>query len=93
VFPTFPPFRHEIAKSAVMKTSWTTREAARAAKISRATLQSWIASKKIVAPSVRLIKGKAVRVWNASDIKKLRAAKSAIYGQGKGKKRESRRAR
>jgi predicted site-specific integrase-resolvase len=70
-----------------MRTSWTTREAARAVKISRASLQEWIRRGKIVAPSVRLIKGKAVRVWNASDIKKLHAVKSKIYGQGKGKRR------
>ncbi len=70
-----------------MKTSWTTGEAAKAAKISRASLQEWIRLKKIVAPAVRLIKGKAVRVWDASDIKKLRVVKSKIYGQGKGKRR------
>jgi len=48
---------------------------------------AWIRLGKIIAPSVRLVKGKAVRVWNASDIKKLRAVKSEIYGQGKGKRR------
>jgi hypothetical protein len=76
-----------------MKTSWTTGEAARAAKISRASLQEWIRLGKVIAPRVQLIKGKAVRVWNARDIKELRAVKSEIYGQGKGKRLEKGRAR
>jgi hypothetical protein len=64
---------------------YTTAEAARAAKISRATLQAWIASAKISAPAVQLIEGKAVRVWTHADLAKLRAVKLAIYGKGKGK--------
>ena len=72
-----------------MKTSLTTGEAAKAAKISRASLQEWIRQGKIVAPPVRLVEGKAVRLWTARDIAKLRKVKSEIYGQGKGKRRAS----
>lgn len=64
----------------------TTEQAARAVKISRATLQFWVGSGKIAAPAVQLIEGKAVRLWNASDIQKLRAVKTAIYRKGRGRK-------
>jgi hypothetical protein len=69
-----------------MKT-WTTKQAARAAKISRASLQEWIRLGKIFAPPVQLVRGKAVRLWRARDIDRLRAVKSRIYGTGKGKRR------
>jgi hypothetical protein len=61
----------------------TTEQAARAAKISRATLQSWIASVKIDAPEVQLFEGKAVRLWGDADVKHLRALKAEIYGKGR----------
>src|SRR5712691_4065709 len=64
----------------------TTGQAARAAKISRATLQFWISSGKIAAPAVQPIEGRAVRLWKASDIQKLRAVKIAIYRKGRGRK-------
>jgi excisionase family DNA binding protein len=72
-----------------MKKSFTTSEAANVVKISRASLQEWIRRGKIVAPPVRLVEGKAVRVWTARDVQKLRKVKSEIYGQGKGKRRAS----
>jgi hypothetical protein len=71
-----------------MKTC-NTREAARAAKISRATLQEWIASAKIKAPPVRLVKGKAVRLWSTTDLARVRAVKAKIYRKGRGRKRKS----
>jgi excisionase family DNA binding protein len=61
----------------------TTEEAAEAVKISRATLQVWIASGKIKAPEVQLIDGKAVRLWNVRDIERLRAVKAESYGKGR----------
>lgn len=76
-----------------MKKTWTTGQAAEAANISRASLQEWIRLGKISAPPVQLVKGKAVRLWTARDIEKLRDVKSEIYGQGKGKRQEKRRAR
>jgi len=68
----------------------TTAKAARAAKISRATLQFWIASGKIDAPRVQLVEGKAVRLWKASDVKRLRAVKATIYRKGRGRKAKRR---
>src|SRR6267143_7072398 len=64
----------------------TTEQAARAAKISRASLQEWIRLGKIAAPPVQLVKGKAVRLWNAADIKCLRTVKATIYRKGRGRK-------
>lgn len=66
----------------------TTTEAARAAKISRASLQEWIRHKKVAAPAVQLVNGRAVRLWTPRDVQKLRAIKSKIYGMGKGKKKK-----
>jgi predicted site-specific integrase-resolvase len=66
----------------------TTATAARAAKISRATLQEWIRAGKFKAPDVQLVGGKGVRLWGASDLKRLLAAKNKLYGQGKGKKKD-----
>jgi hypothetical protein len=66
--------------------SCTTEEAARAAGISRATLQAWIASRQIKAPDVQLVEGKAVRLWNADDLDRLRAVKGDIYRKGRGRK-------
>ncbi len=64
----------------------TTKDAARAAKISRATLQFWISSGKIAAPAVQLVEGRAVRLWKAADIERLRTVKAAIYRKGRGRK-------
>ena len=61
----------------------TTEQAARAVKISRATLQFWIASHKIEAPGVQLIDGRAVRLWSAVDLSRLRGVKAEIFGKGR----------
>jgi hypothetical protein len=73
-----------------MKRSLTTAEAARAARLSRASLQEWIRTGKIAAPPVQLVEGKAVRLWTAREIKRLRSVRSEIYGRGKGKRTEKR---
>ena len=64
----------------------TTGQAARAAGVSRATLQWWIKGGKIRAPKTRLISGRAVRLWTSSDLNRLRAVKVAIYRRGRGRK-------
>ncbi len=66
--------------------SYTTEEAAEAVGISRATLQAWIASGQFKAPDVRLVEGKAVRLWNADDLAKLKSVKAEIYRKGRGRK-------
>lgn len=64
----------------------TTREAARAVKITRQTLQSWIASGRIAAPPIEIVDGKATRLWREADIKQLATVKAAIYRRGRGRK-------
>jgi predicted site-specific integrase-resolvase len=56
----------------------TTAEAARAARISRASLQAWIRAGHIEAPNVQLIGGKAVRLWAPADIQRIRNFKGTL---------------
>jgi len=57
---------------------YTTVEVAKLTKIPRATLQFWISTRKISAPRVRLVKGRAVRLWNAAQIEKARKLKGTL---------------
>jgi len=63
----------------VSRPTYTTQEAADAAKITRVTLQDWIARRKIKAPRVRLRAGRAVRLWTESDIARLRREREKLY--------------
>jgi len=47
-------------------------------KIPRATLQFWIATRKIAAPRVRLLKGRAVRLWNEAQVEKARKLEGTL---------------
>jgi excisionase family DNA binding protein len=60
-----------------MKTC-TTSQAARAAGISRATLQVWIKDGKIKAPKTRLVGGTAVRLWSKTDIEQAKKFKGSL---------------
>jgi hypothetical protein len=66
----------------------TTRKAARAAGISLATLQRWIAAHKVSAPRLRIRHGRAVRLWTGRDVEGLRQYKAAHYRKGRGRKKE-----
>jgi predicted site-specific integrase-resolvase len=66
----------------------TTRKAARAAGISLATLQRWIAAGKVSAPRLRIRHGRAVRLWTARDVEQLRRYKAAHYRKGRGRKKK-----
>jgi excisionase family DNA binding protein len=57
---------------------YTTVEVAKATGIPRATLQFWVATGKISAPKVRLVKGRAVRLWNAALVDKARELKGTL---------------
>jgi excisionase family DNA binding protein len=69
--------------------TYTTREAAKAVGITRATLQSWISSGKVKAPKPRLRNGVGVRVWTQSDVARLGRVKEKIYRKGRGRKKKS----
>jgi hypothetical protein len=63
--------------------TFTTGQAAKAVGITRATLQDWLKKEKLTgkfaAPKLKRIGNIEVRLWTASDLKRLRMAKKAIY--------------
>jgi hypothetical protein len=65
---------------------YTTVQGAKITKIPRATLQQWIATRKIAAPRVKLLKGKAVRLWSQAQIEKARELKGTLKPGPKKKK-------
>jgi hypothetical protein len=65
---------------------YTTVQVARMTRIPRATLQNWIATRKIAAPRVKLLKGKAVRLWSIAQIEKARELKGTLKPGPKRKK-------
>ncbi len=59
--------------------TYATGEAAKAVKVSRQTLQAWIASGKVKAPEPIIRDGRAVRLWSEDNIRRLRQLKERIY--------------
>jgi hypothetical protein len=57
---------------------YTTVQVAKMTKIPRATLQFWIATRKITGPRVKLVKGKAMRLWSVVQIEKARELKGTL---------------
>jgi DNA-binding transcriptional MerR regulator len=57
---------------------YTTVQVAKVTKIPRAALQHWIATRKIAAPRVKPVKGKAVRLWSQAQIEKARELKGTL---------------
>jgi excisionase family DNA binding protein len=68
--------------------TYSTGEAAEAVGISRATLQAWIANRKIAAPKSTKLGKVTVRIWTASDLARLRKAKESVYWKGQGRPRK-----
>jgi excisionase family DNA binding protein len=68
--------------------TYSTGEAAEAVGISRATLQAWIANKKIAAPKKKRLGKVTVRIWTASDLARLRKTKESVYWKGQGRPRK-----
>lgn len=56
---------------------YTTREVAKRAGVSRQTLQSWIAGRKVKAPAV--IRAAGVRLWTESDLAGVLRVKPRNY--------------
>jgi excisionase family DNA binding protein len=61
----------------------TTREVAEALGITRATLQTWIASGQIKAPKLER-PGMGVRLWSKTDVEGVRAYKNEFFRKGRG---------
>ena len=59
---------------------YTTVQVARMLRVPRATLQRWIATRAVEAPRVKLVKGKAVRLWSMALIEKARV----VFSDGQG---------
>ncbi len=59
--------------------SYTTAEAAAAIGVSRVTLQTWIAARKLKVPQVRVRAGHAVRLWTEGDLVRLREIKKERF--------------
>jgi hypothetical protein len=51
------------------------------------TLQRWIADGDIRPPTLQIVTGRATRLWNVEDLKKLRQSKEEIYCRGRGRKK------
>ena len=64
----------------------TTAEAAKEVDIHLATLQRWIATKKVAAPKPSLIGAVGYRLWSAKDVERLKKVKEEIYRKGRGRK-------
>ena len=60
--------------------TYTTGEAAKAAGISRQRLQEWIAG-GLKAPEPQIVNGRAVRLWTAPDIVRLRQVRKSNLGK------------
>ena len=69
----------------------TTGEAATAVGITRATVQAWIAKKKIRPPKMIVFGNVSVRMWTESDVEKLRLAKQKLYRKDVGRPTKPRR--
>jgi DNA-binding transcriptional MerR regulator len=62
--------------------TYTTTQAARAIGVTRATIQAWVAKGIVEPPQIQTRAGKSpVRLWAASDIARLRAAKKQMEGR------------
>lgn len=59
--------------------TYTTKDAAKAAGITRATLQDWIKKRKFAAPKLGRVGNISVRFWTASDVARLKKTKAEIY--------------
>lgn len=71
-----------------MPRTFTTREAAARVGITRQTLQSWIAARKVKAPRGERFGRWILRSWTEADIGRLEAVKRKIYMKRSGRPRK-----
>jgi excisionase family DNA binding protein len=74
-----------------MSENLTTGEAAEAVGITRATVQAWIAKKKIRPPKPTVFGNIRIRMWSPADVRSLRLAKERLYRKGRGRKAKRKR--
>jgi excisionase family DNA binding protein len=79
-----PPIFTELSRCAKKRSMqsrlYTTREVAKRAGISRQTLQTWIAEKKVKAPAV--LRAAGVRLWTESDLAEVLRVEPRSYPRG-----------
>jgi len=56
----------------------TTVQAAAIAGVPRGTLQHWIKAGRITAPDVRLVGGRAARMWTKAQMERIRRMKGTL---------------
>jgi excisionase family DNA binding protein len=69
----------------------STLDVARQAGISRATLERWIADKKIPSPKMIQFGRDEFRNWTAKDVERVRKYKENNYRKGRGRKAKPKR--
>ncbi len=74
---------------ALVKRKLTTAETAKNVGIHLATLQSWIATKKVIPPKPTFRGLVGYRFWSATDVEKVRKYKAAHYWEGRGAKKKA----
>jgi len=65
---------------------YNTKQAAKEAGVSRVTLQEWIKRGIVRAPGLKIRDGRAIRLWTASDIARLKSVEVPMGRPKKGKK-------
>jgi predicted site-specific integrase-resolvase len=65
----------------------STHDVVKEVRISRATLERWLASGKLKGPKTVRFGKTEFRSWTASDVKRVRKYKAAHYRKGRGRKK------
>lgn len=65
--------KHFLYKFGMSSKLYSTGRAAKEAGITRATLQEWVRKGIVRAPELQICDGRAVRLWTASDVAKLKS--------------------
>ncbi len=69
-----------------MRTKLSSAKAAKGVQIGFRTLRHWIQTGRIKPPELTISRGRAVRLWTAADLKRLRQVKERTFGKGRGRK-------
>ena len=67
--------------------TYSTKEAAKAAGINRVTLQRWLLTGKVQEPKRIQVGGIDARVWTDSDVRRVILYKQMNYRKGRGRKK------
>jgi predicted site-specific integrase-resolvase len=68
--------------------TYSTKQAAEKAEISRVTLERWLLAGKVRAPQFIQFNGEKHWRWTDRDVERVRKYKAANYRKGRGRKKE-----